>query len=132
MSDLPSKRTAKGKRIAAAEKMNRVKALNAARSTKPLTADEIDTLRLKVSPLRLRVSPKFHAMLGYLLQVKGWTRPDIGSMVVTSDGFIIADGGFLGAVSDLRDNIVGMQRENIITGREATYLLCRVPTFRLG
>jgi hypothetical protein len=100
-----------------------------ARKSRPLSANEIDKLRLKVSPLRLRVSPKFHALLGYLLQVKGWTSPDIYYVTITSDGFMIVDGGFLGAVDDLYHNISGMAQQNIISEREAAYLRSRVPTF---
>ncbi len=101
-----------------------------ARKSAPLTADEIDALRLKVSPLRLRVSPKFHALLGYLLQVRDWTSPNIGSLCITSDGFMIADGGFLGAVDDLNNNIRGMASQNIISARECSYLLSRVPVYQ--
>lgn len=43
----------------------------------------------KLSPKKLRVSPLFHAILGFLLGHSEWVSPPLFTLSVTSDGFLI-------------------------------------------
>lgn len=70
------------------------------------------------SPDKLRVSPKFSAILCYLLGGDEWTTPSLVSLATTSDGYLMGrdngdrgfdtGGVFLGAVSDLNANLAGV------------------------
>jgi len=61
-------------------------------------------LREKFSPDRFRCSPKFHAVLGFILGER-WTSPSLASLSITSDGFLVSGHNFLGTVSDLERNL---------------------------
>lgn len=74
----------------------------------------IDALADALAPERVRVSPKFRAILGCMLR-REWTNPVIAELVVTSDGFLLGrhagDCGFnafLGDYSDLLRNVEGL------------------------
>ena len=49
----------------------------------------IESVVEKLSPRKLRVSPRFHAILGFLLGHPEWTSPSLLTLSVTSDGFLI-------------------------------------------
>ena len=79
---------------------------------KPTSAD-VETVQQKLNPRRFPgMSPKMAAIVGFVVGKK-YTKQAIGSMYVTSDGFVIArpsvEGGigheiFIGTLSDLEDN----------------------------
>lgn len=59
----------------------------------------------KLHPARFSdMSPRMAAYVAYLLG-QNWTTPSIGGMAVTSDGYLICDGEFHGAMSDFDDNL---------------------------
>lgn len=68
------------------------------------------------SPKRFRCSPKMHAILGYLFE-ENWTHPEIRSMAITSDGYVVADGDFLGTAEDLLENLKGCIKAAEMPGR---------------
>jgi hypothetical protein len=90
----------------------------------------------KLDPSRLRVSGKFHAILGCMLGQR-WTTPRITALCITSDGFVLAeeagDVGFnhlIGDEADLRRNIRGVCRAVAASQAETTYLLGLVDEHR--
>lgn len=88
----------------------------------------------KLHPSRLRVSGKFCALLGCLLDQK-WTEPTIPSILITSDGFLLGhkDGGyneFIGDASDLIRNINDVCDVVEATDDERAYLLARIESYR--
>ena len=83
----------------------------------------------KLDPSRLRVSTKFHAILGCLLEQE-WTTPLLTALCITSDGHVLGEKegqpGFnlyLGAEADLERNIQGVCRAVGASQTETGYLL---------
>jgi hypothetical protein len=84
----------------------------------------------KLSPKSVRVSPKFHAMLGALLHQE-WTQPSLSHFVITSDGFVLGcrkgDCGcndFMGATySELVQNIRGVAEAVDLSPEAVAYLV---------
>jgi len=70
------------------------------------------------SPDKLQVSPKFSAILCYLLGGDEWTTPSLISLATTSDGHLVGrdngrrgydtGGVYLGDLSDLNANLAGV------------------------
>jgi hypothetical protein len=60
----------------------------------------------KLHPSVFKTSPKMTAILGYLLDQE-WTSPQIVSMAITSDGFLVTDGDFFGDAESLDRNLAG-------------------------
>jgi hypothetical protein len=50
------------------------------------------------------MSPKMAAIVAYILGVK-WTDPELRSLAITSDGYVVSDSLFIGSVDDLERNI---------------------------
>lgn len=96
----------------------------------PNNRSVIETLTDKLSPERLRVSPMFHAILAYLVNAKGWTKPGIVSMGQLSDGILMAGttedpfmNCVLGDAGDLDRNLEGVAKAVKLTAREKKLLL---------
>lgn len=90
-----------------------------------------ETIARKVDPAHLRVSPRFTAVLAYLVG-ETWTDPAIVDMTITSDGIVMLattdDPLFdeiLGDRSDLERNIRGVADVVGLTTDETDYLLTR-------
>jgi hypothetical protein len=90
----------------------------------------------KLRPGKLRVSPKFHAILAYLLGQR-WSKPCLTDLCLTSDGCLLGqregDCGlneFLGDESSLRHNIEGACRVAGTTPEELHYLRGRLERLR--
>jgi len=80
-------------------------------------------------------SPTFCAIFECLARVPHESRvvsPRIGSISITSDGFIIADGNFLGSVEDLEKNLYGLCEYFGIETFEADILLKNALDWRRG
>lgn len=91
----------------------------------------------KLRPERLRVSPKYHAILGCLLGQE-WTTPTLTALCITSDGHVLGeregDVGFnlyLGDAADLERNLRGVCRAAAASETETGYLLRLVDEHRL-
>ena len=91
----------------------------------------------KLSPARVRASPTFHAIVACLLGTEGWGSPELVSVTVTSDGFLLGmregDCGFndfLGTKADLDDNLAGVADAAGLTEAETAYLLALSPAFK--
>jgi hypothetical protein len=87
-------------------------------------------------PERLRVSPKFHAILGCLLG-QDWTKPKLAGLTITTDGHVLGmvdgDIGFneyLGVWGDLDRNLRGVCLCVGASQPETAYLLAQVERFR--
>lgn len=65
------------------------------------------TLKEKLHPKRFRCSPQFHAIIAYILGERGWTTPEICTLSITSDGFVVSMDNFIGSATDLEQNISG-------------------------
>jgi hypothetical protein len=64
------------------------------------------SMKAKLNPGRFQgISAQMAAVIGYVVG-EDYTQPPIRSLHVTSDGFVLVNGGrvFLGAESDLRHN----------------------------
>jgi len=79
-------------------------------------------LAQKLHPDNFKTGGKLQALLAVLLGQE-WTKPNIGELTITSDGFMIADGGFLGDAIDLIDNLYRMKAQKLLTKEELAYLL---------
>jgi hypothetical protein len=108
-----------------------------AKKTKKLKCGPKEGLVRKLDPSRLRVSNKFHAMLGCLLEQE-WTTPLLTAMCITSDGHVLGekegDVGFnlyLGAEADLERNIRGVCRAVGASETETGYLFNLVARHRI-
>lgn len=95
-----------------------------------------DSLRKKLHPSRFTdMSPRMAAYVAYLLHVE-WTKPTIGSIAVTSDGFMIVDGDFHGSVSDFDRNLQSLcdaaglydSERDVLMEAYRTYVLDYRPT----
>src|SRR4051812_33111107 len=91
----------------------------------------------KLGPSRLRVSPKFRAMLGCLLGQR-WATPPLTALCITRDGHVLGERegepGFnlyLGAEADLERNIRGVCRAVAASQTEAGYLLNLIDQHRV-
>lgn len=89
----------------------------------------------KLHPTRVRVSGKFTALLGYLLNER-WTEPPISSLTITSDGVMLdSSSGFandvIGDVGDLERNIRGVAEVADLTPAETRWLLDRIPYYHV-
>jgi hypothetical protein len=76
----------------------------------PFTRDEEG---LAIGPRASGMSPKFAAMLEFLIQVpveKRAVTPTFMSLCTTSDHFLIGNGDFHGSSDDLEDNLRGWCR----------------------
>ena len=72
----------------------------------------------------VRVSPKFSAMLAYILGEE-WTDPQITGLSITSDGYLLAATSedpfyddFIGEASNLARNLIGVADVAELTGKE--------------
>jgi hypothetical protein len=79
----------------------------------------------KLNPGVLKVSPKFTAILAFLLGQVGWTDPAITEMCVTSDGLLMAAttrdpffNSIEGYASDLARNMKGIADHADLTPEE--------------
>jgi hypothetical protein len=88
----------------------------------------------KLHPTQVRVSPLFHAVLACLLGQTGWTTPELASLTVTSDGFLLGmrqgDCGFndfLGTHDDLARNLRGVAEAVGLISAETHALLALGP-----
>lgn len=84
----------------------------------------------KLNPGVIRVSPKFTAILAFLLDQEGWTDPAITELCITSDGILMAATTYdrlmdsiEGAASDLDRNMRGVAKAAKLTRRETTWFL---------
>ena len=84
---------------------------------------------------RVRVSPRFVAILDCLMEQPARTTPAIAQLCITIDGCLLArhDGDcgyndFIGSASDLDRNIRGMAEVAGLTDKELAELLAAVPT----
>jgi hypothetical protein len=82
----------------------------------------------KLDPAHIRVSPKFTAILAFLLGEK-WTDPAITELVITSDGLLMAQvEGDIGANhiegewTDLQRNLIGVSDAADLDPGERLYL----------
>jgi hypothetical protein len=96
----------------------------------------LNEVREKLHPRRVRVSPKFCAMLACLLE-DHWTEPAIAELVITSDGHLLArhegDCGFndfIGDSGDLFRNLRGVSAAAGLTSEETEWLLQRAEGLR--
>jgi hypothetical protein len=94
------------------------------------------TITSKLAPDRLRVSTKFHAILGCMLD-QAWTTPRITALCILSDGHVLGekegDAGFnlfLGDESDLERNLRGVCKAVGATREEVAYLFNLLARFR--
>jgi hypothetical protein len=92
-------------------------------------------LRAKLAPTRVRVSPKFHALLDFLLRVPNerWTSPGIESLVITTDGFMLIEHGnaLFGSEADAIQNINGLADAVGLSDAERTYLRTELTRHRV-
>jgi hypothetical protein len=102
-----------------------------------MTRETWKGLVAKLHPRRLRVSPRFHAILACLLGQRGWTTPGLVALCLTGDGLLLGmaegDCGFneiLGEEPDLIRNIHGVCEAVGATPEERRYLLDRVEAIR--
>lgn len=81
----------------------------------------------KLNPGVLRVSPKFCAMLAFILDQDGWTSPTIESLTITSDGILLTDMGnsIIGSADDLERNLRGVAECVGLTKAQTDYLFAR-------
>lgn len=96
----------------------------------------LNEVREKLHPRKMRVSPKFCAMLACLLEDR-WTEPAIAELVITSDGMVLArhegDIGFNDFIADSGDllrNLRGVSEAAGLTSEETTWLLQRAEGLR--
>ncbi len=88
--------------------------------------------------LRVRVSPKFDAIIDCLLDLPARTAPVLVRLLVTSDGFLlgmreghIGYNDFLGDVADLERNLGGLADVADLTPEETAWLGGLVTALRL-
>jgi len=89
-----------------------------------------ETVADKLHPTRVRVSGKFTALLGFLLDEE-WTAPPITALTITSDGILLDSSSglandIIGDVGDLERNIKGVAKVAELTPAETKWLLGRV------
>jgi hypothetical protein len=60
------------------------------------------------------------AMLGYVLSVE-WTQPAIREINITSDGFLVSEGDFLGGVDEWKDNLERLFKAAELTPKERNF-----------
>lgn len=95
------------------------------------TDDETQTAIIgKVNPGVLKVSGRFTALLGFLLD-RRWTNPQITALTITSDGGMLDTSSgfaneFIGNVADLERNIRGMSKVAELTPEQTAWLLDRI------
>lgn len=85
----------------------------------------------KLHPDRVQTSPKFTALLAYLLGEE-WTDPQIHELSVTVDGLLNVwttngDNAIEGTVEDLKANIRGVAEVAGLTREELYWLLAQIP-----
>lgn len=79
------------------------------------------TLVKKLNPNRFTaMSGKMAAMLGYVLSVE-WTQPAIREINITSDGFLVSEGDFLGGVDEWKDNLERLFKAAELTAKERNF-----------
>lgn len=93
----------------------------------------LNRLVSKLNPDVVQVSPKFRAILGCMLHQK-WTEPELISMAMTSDGFLLGQhrgdigmNDILGSRQDLERNLTGLAVVVELTKTETEALLGLVP-----
>ena len=72
-------------------------------------------------PRRFRTSGLMHAFLQQILGTD-WVTPRLGSISITSDGFLICGGNFYGAASDLERNLTGCAEAAGLDENETAHL----------
>lgn len=84
----------------------------------------------KLHPKQIKVSPIFHAIIACLLRQEGWTDPELASLTITSDNFLlgmrkgdIGFNDFIGAEEDLRNNCDGVSDAAELSAEEKKYFL---------
>ena len=88
--------------------------------------DALTRVRYMFNPLRLKMSPQFHAIVACLLGVQEvWTQPEFAHMYITSDNFLlgmrVGDCGandFIGSSDDLIANLKGLVELHELTDDE--------------
>ena len=81
--------------------------LNNEPSIQAIRGDE--TLADKLHPSRFSaMSPKMAAIVAYILGEKGWTIPDMRTLSITSDGYMVSESCFIGSVEDFDNNITSL------------------------
>jgi len=87
------------------------------------------TLAEQLAPNKVRVSPKFTAILGFILDQK-WTDPAVAELCITSDGVLMARhedelgmDHILGEKSDLVRNLEGVAQAVGMTRADTQALL---------
>ena len=92
----------------------------------------------KLHPARLQVSGTFHAVLAFLLREKGWTRPEMAELVITSDHHLLGrkegDCGFndyVGHAADLFANLEGVAKCVGLTPQATEYLITQAESCRI-
>jgi len=59
-------------------------------------------------------------------------QPAIGGISITSDGYLIADGNFLGSADELEDNLYGLCEHFNVNQSEVSRLMCKTFDWRKG
>ena len=95
----------------------------------------MNALAQRLNPGRVRVSPKFTAVLAFLLDEE-WTQPAIIEMAITSDGFVLAGttedpllDDMIGEAEDLDRNLRGVAEAAGLSGKETQALLDRAASY---
>lgn len=108
----------------------------AKKSDKPASGPRAGLIR-KMHPSKLRVSPKFHAILACMLGQK-WTTPWYTSLCITSDGCLLGEragdvgfNDFIGDVADLEANLRGVCQAIRASETETGYLLKLMDRYRV-
>lgn len=75
----------------------------------------------KFHPSVFHTGGKLHAIIAFILEQDGWTTPQLYSLSITSDGFVVSGDHFIGSVEDLERNLGGAAAHAGLTNVEAVY-----------
>ena len=83
----------------------------------------MNSLVEKLHPSRFpNLSGKMVAMVAHVLSVE-WTTPAIREINITSDGFLVSEGDFLGSVNDWGRNLAGLFAAAELTQAEKIWFM---------